>query len=137
MPPEPIAPLSAVAILDREPGLTPAELAARAGVTLSYARSLVRRRNAKRTPAIVRPVEADASVAVLQTQVRELVRRVEQAETRGVRATVPLTGVCRSQVIERSAAGVPVNAISEELGIPVGEAEFILKMDRLRKSLNN
>jgi hypothetical protein len=69
--PEPVAPLSAVAILDQEPDLTPAELATRAGVTLSYARSLVRRRNAKRSPAVVRPVAADTGVAVLQTQVRE------------------------------------------------------------------
>jgi hypothetical protein len=40
-------------------------------------------------------------------------------------------------VLDRSAAGVPVNLISEELGIPAGEAEFILKMDRLKKSLKN
>ena len=35
---------SAVEILENEPDLTAAELAKRAGVTLSYARSLIRRR---------------------------------------------------------------------------------------------
>jgi hypothetical protein len=135
--PEPVAPLSAVAILDQEPDLTPAELATRAGVTLSYARSLVRRRNAKRSPAVVRPVAADTGVAVLQTQVRELARRVEQAESRDFRTSTPSLGGRRALVLDRSAAGVPVNLISEELGIPAGEAEFILKMDRLKKSLKN
>ena len=135
--PEPVAPLSAVAILDQEPDLTPAELAARAGVTLSYARSLVRRRNAKRSPAVVRPVAGDGSVAVLQTQVRELARRVEQAESRDYRTSAPVPGGRRAVVLDRSAAGVPVNLICEELGIPAGEAEFILKMDRLKKSLKN
>ena len=135
--PEPTVPLSAVAIFEMEPGLTPAELAARAGVTLSYARSLVRRRNAKRSPAIVRTVVGEPSVAVLQTQVRDLARRVEKAETRESRTAAPLAVARRSQVLDRNAAGVPVNIISDELGIPLGEAEFILKMDRLKKSLKN
>ncbi len=91
----------------------------------------------KRSPAVVRPVVGDTSVAVLQTQVRELARRVEQAESREFRTSAPLSGGRRALVLDRSAAGVTVNLISEELGIPVGEAEFILKMDRLKKSLKN
>jgi hypothetical protein len=82
-------------------------------------------------------VVGDSSVAVLQTEVRELARRVEQAESREIRTSAPLSGGRRALVLDRSATGVPVNLISEELGIPAGEAEFILKMDRLKKSLKN
>lgn len=138
-PPELPTPLSAVAILDNDPNLTAAELAKRAGVTLSYARSLVRRRKAKavHAPAVLRPAAAEPNVSVLENQVRELARRVEQTETHVLRAaaTAAPKSSCRTQVLDRSAAGLSIDAISGELGIPAGETEFILKMERLKKSV--
>jgi hypothetical protein len=105
--------MSAVEILQNEPNLTPAELARRAGVTLSYARSLVRRRQNRAAAPVVWPIAPRIPVAA-------------QVTTSG-----------RTQVIERSAAGVGIPAISEELGVPKGEVEFILKVDRLKKSFKN
>jgi hypothetical protein len=96
--------------LQNEPNLTPAELAERAGVTLSYARSLVRRRQNRAAAPVVWPITPRP----------------------------PQTAVCnRTQVLDRTSSGAGVGAISEDLGIPEGEVEFILKVDRLKKTLKN
>lgn len=137
-PPEPVReaerPRSAVAILRDEPNLRPEELAARAGVTLSYARSLIRRQQAKPLTASIRPAIVDGNVARLQGQVRELNRRLQQTETR----LQPPTGQARrTEVLDRSAAGIGGVAIAEELAVAEGEVDFILKIERLKKSLKN
>jgi hypothetical protein len=109
----PVRPISAVEILQNEPNLTPAELAQRAGVTLSYARSLVRRRQNRAAAPVVWPIAPRIPV------------------------TAQVSASSRTQVIERSAAGAGIPMISEELGVPKGEVEFILKVDRLKKSFKN
>jgi hypothetical protein len=110
--PEPIAPprpLSAVAILQSEPNLGAAELAERAGVTLSYARSLIRRRS--------------LSVA---------------SSSRPKAAATPTRVDCnRTRVLDRFAKGIHASAIAKELGIPLGEAEFILKVAKIKKNVKN
>ncbi len=134
--PVPTESRSAVAILDRNPDLTAAELAEKAGVTLSYARSLVRRRQAKRSIALTRAISPDTGLQSLQSQVRELARRVEMTDGRALSsASAPVS--YRTQVLDRSAAGVAIEVIAEELGIATGEAEFILKIDRMKKSSKN
>jgi hypothetical protein len=107
-------PMSAVELLQNEPNLTPAELAERAGVTLSYARSLVRRRQTRTAVPVVWPIAPRIPVSSSQTATAN-----------------------RTQVIERTAAGVSVMSICEDLGMPKGEAEFILKVDRLKKNLKD
>jgi hypothetical protein len=107
---------SAVAILRNEPSLSASDLADRAGVTLSYARSLIRRQRAK-------PLTNSLRTA-LPVQVRELSRRPGEASR-------------REQVLDRSAAGLTPDGIAQQLTIPLGEIEFILKVDRLKKSLKN
>jgi hypothetical protein len=107
---QPIRAMSAVEILQNEPNLTPAELAERAGVTLSYARSLVRRRQNRASAPVVWPVAPRTAQTALSS---------------------------RTQVLDRSASGAAVDAISEDLGIPEGEVEFILKVDRIKKTLKN
>jgi hypothetical protein len=130
LPSFPERPQSAVAILRNEPNLQAAELAARAGVTLSYARSLIRRQQAKPFANSLRPMFPDSGVAVLQSQVRELARRVEH--------TVEHTDVSRrAQVLERNSAGAASTAIAEQLCLPQGEIDFILKIERIKKSLKN
>jgi hypothetical protein len=109
----PVRPMSAVELLQNEPNLTPAELAQRAGVTLSYARSLVRRRQNRAAAPVVWPIAPRNPV------------------------TAQVSASSRTQVIERVAAGAGIPMISEELGIPKGEVEFILKVDRLKKSFKN
>ncbi len=109
----PVRSMSAVEILQNEPNLTPAELAQRAGVTLSYARSLVRRRQNRAAAPVVWPIAPRNPV------------------------TTQVTASSRTQVIERSATGAAIPMISEELGVPKGEVEFILKVDRLKKSFKN
>lgn len=109
----PVRSMSAVEILQNEPNLTPAELAQRAGVTLSYARSLVRRRQNRATAPVVWPIAPRNPV------------------------TAQVTASSRTQIIERSAAGAAIPMISDELGVPKGEVEFILKVDRLKKSFKN
>lgn len=110
-----VRPMSAVELLQNEPNLTPAELAERAGVTLSYARSLVRRRQNRAAAPVVWPIAPRISATT----------------------HAPGNNSTRTQVIERTAAGVGVPAICEDLGMPKGEVEFILKVDRLKKSLKN
>src|SRR4051794_36405718 len=110
----PVRPMSAVELLQNEPNLTPTELAERAGVTLSYARSLVRRRQNRAAAPVVWPIAPRTSAAI-----------------------APGSASTRTQVIERTAAGVGVPAICADLGMPKGEVEFILKVDRLKKSLKN
>jgi hypothetical protein len=109
----PARPISAVELLQNEPNLTPAELAARAGVTLSYARSLVRRRQNRAAAPVVWPI-AQRPVGAAQVAASN-----------------------RTQVIDRTAAGSTVNSICEDLAMPQGEVEFILKVDRLKKTLKN
>ena len=109
-----VRPMSAVELLQNEPNLTPAELAERAGVTLSYARSLVRRRQNRAAAPVVWPIAPRTSATI-----------------------APRSDSTRTLVIERTAAGVGVPAICEDLGMPKGEVEFILKVDRLKKSLKN
>jgi hypothetical protein len=126
---------SAVDILRNEPDLDAATLAARAGVTLSYARSLVRRRQAKSGLPPPRIVTPDGSVSLLQSQVRELSRRVEQTQDRIARPPSSLSR--RTQVLDRQAAGIASKRIAEELEMPIGEVDFIVKIDRIKKSLKN
>jgi hypothetical protein len=102
--------MSAVEILENEPNLTAAELAGRTGVTLSYARSLVRRQQHRSAAPVVWPIAP---------------RPVQSASS------------SRAQVLDRVAAGVGVAAISQDVGIPEGEVEFILKVDRLKKTLKD
>jgi hypothetical protein len=135
VPSVPERPQSAVAILRNEPNLPAAELAARAGVTLSYARSLIRPQQAKPLANSLRPMFPDGGVAVLQSQVRELTRRVEHTEDRIVRPSADVSR--RAQILERSTAGVASTAIAEQLSLPQGEIDFILKIERIKKSLTN
>ena len=112
-PKQPTRPISAVELLQNEPNLTPAELAARAGVTLSYARSLVRRRQNRAAAPVVWPIAPRTS------------------------SGAQVAASNRTQVIDRVASGATVNSICEDLAMPQGEVEFILKVDRLKKSLKN
>jgi hypothetical protein len=111
--PEPAAPprpQSAVGILQSEPNLTAAELAERAGVTLSYARSLIRRQSLS----------------------------AASAARRKAPATTPTRVDCtRTRVLDRYAKGINAAAIAEELNIPLGEAEFILKVAKIKKNVKN
>jgi len=133
---------SAVEILRNEPNLDAATLAARAGVTLSYARSLIRRRKAKPLVATTRPVRTAPAAAsfmqtqaLLQTQVADLARRLDNPGESIAKPPALLSR--RTQVLDRSAAGIGAKRISEELAMPMGEVDFILKVDQLKKSLKN
>jgi hypothetical protein len=127
-------PASAVEILQNEPDLTASDLAERAGVSLAYARSLIRRKQSKVIMAVPRQVGSDGSTSVLQGQIRELARRLEDTENRLARVGASPASVShRSQVLSRGAMGGAVSVIAEELGIPQGEVEFILKVERLKK----
>ncbi|HYI96078.1 MAG TPA: hypothetical protein VEX68_21220 [Bryobacteraceae bacterium] len=141
-PAAPERPQSAVELLRNEPNLDAATLAARAGVTLSYARSLIRRRKAKALLAPARPVRpapAAASFmqtqALLQTQVADLARRLDNPGESIAKPPALLSR--RTQVLDRSAAGIGAKRISEELAMPMGEVDFILKVEQLKKSLKN
>ena len=134
----PARPLSAVEILQIEPGISPAELASRAGVTLSYARSLVRRRN-KTAPAPAKAAVPPPSreVSSLKGQVKDLAKRLHETEGRLGQLNTPEPAVraepvCRrTEVLDRSKAGASAAQIAEVMQIPQGEVEFILKVARI------
>jgi hypothetical protein len=104
-------------------------------VTLSYARSLIRRRNAKTFTPPARIAAPDGSVALLQSQVRELARRIDHTDDCMVRPPASLSR--RARVLDRQAAGIATTRIAEELAMPMGEVDFILKVDRLKKTFKN
>ena len=141
LPAPPVERQSAVDVLRNEPNLDAATLAARAGVTLSYARSLIRRRKAKALVAPSRPVKPAAAASILQTQallqnqVNDLARRLENPQESIAKPPALLSR--RTQVLDRSAAGLASKRIAEELAMPLGEVDFILKVEQLKKSLNN
>ena len=101
--------MSAVEILRNEPNLTAGELAERAGVTLSYANSLVRRRKSK-------PMAVAA------------VRSFNGAEN-----SVLVEAHAREQIEQAAASGLTVEQIAEQFRIVSGEVEFALKIARLAK----
>lgn len=118
---------SAVEVLQQFPNLSPEELARRAGVTLSYARNLVRRRQEKTVSPMVRSLPFEGAIPVLQGQMHELPRRIE----------APRAYASQAAVLERGAAGVPVRAMAEEFSMPEGEVEFILKMGRMKNNIKH
>jgi hypothetical protein len=126
-------PSSAVELLQYEPDITAEDLAARSGVTLSYARGLVRkRRNTPPPKAQQRRPAAAAKAAPLEKQVRDLALRLDSTEGRMLRTTAPPAATCRrTDVLERSSSGMAASAIAEELAIPQGEVEFMVKVARL------
>ena len=100
--------ISAVELLRQDPELTAAELAQRAGVTISYASMLVRRRKPRPVGVTtVRPFGSPAA-ALQEAQARD---RIQQA----------------------AASGLSVDRIAEQLRIVPGEVEFVLKIARLSK----
>jgi hypothetical protein len=99
--------ISAVDILRNEPDLSAAELAGRAGVTLSYASMLVRRRKPRRL-AVAAVRHFDAQPPVVEAHARE-------------------------QIQQAAAAGRSTEQIANQLRISPGEVEFALKIARLTK----
>jgi hypothetical protein len=101
--------MTAVDILRNEPHLTAAELAQRAGVTMSYANMLVRRKRAR--PVALQPARPGA-VPV-------------PAERVGT--------VTHAQIYDAAVSGRNVDEIAEQFCVAAGEVEFALKIARLSK----
>jgi hypothetical protein len=131
--------------LTANPQITAAELASVLSVSPSYARTLLRRARARRTdgaaPARPRVIHSIArpepSAANVQDTVHEVSPRTPETEP-ALLAPAPLRGSLnlsrRSEVLRLSEAGQSAAVIAENLGVPGGEVDFILKIDRFLAS---
>jgi DNA-binding CsgD family transcriptional regulator len=98
------------------PAITPAEVAAAVGVSRDYARTLLRRARKRATG-----VEC-----VTQPTVRNATRVAQPAP---VLSAINLTP--RARALHFLAEGDTPQQAAAKLGVPVGEVEFISKVDRL------
>jgi DNA-binding CsgD family transcriptional regulator len=133
------APSSAVnrtmELLARNPDLTAAQLASLLNVSQSYARTLLRRaKMAAPQPGTAAVVPAGPD---WQATVRQLAQRLEETEStlerlRSTPATThPAAANRRADVLKLVADGQSSQSIAAALGIPTGEVEFIVKIDRM------
>lgn len=110
----------AIEQLSRNPEVTPAELAQSLHISRDYARTLLRRARTK--------ITEDAAV---QKRVATPPRKVVPTEALS-QAAAPVQPVNqRSQILRSVASGDSPADVAVRLGVPVGEVEFILKVDRL------
>jgi hypothetical protein len=149
----------AIALLVSNPGLTSLELADGAGVSRGYARTLLNKAKASVKASVKerQPIPKVAKPSIVRENVREKRDHVKkdlgpdmrdavdelrrslqetQAELHDLAAApvVPRTSVNlnkRAKVLHMQQKGRPVQEIAKEMGMNVGEVEFILKVDRL------
>lgn len=109
--------------------VTAAEVAAEIGVTVAYARRLLRQ---ARSNALA-PASADVHVIVATLQ--ERIAATEETLAR-LQYTPPSARASwnlhrRAEVLRLTGTGVAPREIAEALSIPAGEVEFIVKIGRL------
>ena len=118
--------------------ITSQEIAKELKVSPSYARTLLRRAQAKAAsvPALVPPVAAPR--AGIENTVARLEERLADAEQvlGSLRATPPHARGNwnlnrRAEVLRLADTGTAVGEIAATLAIPAGEVEFILKVNRI------
>jgi hypothetical protein len=153
-PPQPLPPVSAptrrgrpmspslvrtVEFLSTRPDLTAAELAPAVGVSVSYARTLLRRareRSTEPTPHLA-PVPAAVPMSS-PDRFDDIIHRLSSAERdihelrsrrAGPKGRLDISR--RAEVIRRNLAGETSGQIAAALGLPEGEVRFILKIQRL------
>lgn len=125
---------SAVELLQQQPYLTAAELVQRAGITMSYARRLIRQQQLKAAASAHRAPKAEAPAnlaAAGPAPVRKWTRPAQEIPVQ------PMLLSPRTQVLERSASGVALKTIAEDLKLPQDEVDFIAKIGRIKNTLKN
>lgn len=135
-PPTPAPPKfnSAVELLQQQPHLTAAELVQRAGITMSYARRLIRQQQLKAAANAHRAPKAEVPTnlaAAGPAPVRKWTRPAQEIPVQ------PMLLSPRTQVLERSASGVALKTIAEDLKLPQDEVDFIAKIGRIKNTLKN
>jgi DNA-directed RNA polymerase specialized sigma24 family protein len=134
---------TALASLERKPDMTPAELAALLSVSRDYARTLLRRARTKLEVAPPAPIPVRAPAPVVakapQSPNKKKTRRPEVApqDTLVTFPSAPLQPVSanrRSQVLRLAEHGESPKDVASAVGMPVGEVEFILKVDRMLRT---
>lgn len=111
--------------LRTHPDITPAELAEQLKVSRDYARTLLRRARAR--------IEETAPAPAAPVPISRL-RRLALEPARQTAVALPAQSLNlnrRMQVLRRAQAGESQQAIAAAVGIPAGEVEFILKVDRI------
>ena len=135
---------AALALLAEDPDINTADAAAKLDITRDYARTLLRRaRNRVAHPAApeIQPSRSEQD-ADLRALIQQLSSRLCEAERLldSLRFVPPASRTGwgsnrRTQVLQLAAAGKDPAAISSELGLPSGEVEFIIKVDRLSSAV--
>jgi hypothetical protein len=134
-----------VLLLGSNPQLTAADIVRELGVTKSYARTLLRRAKEKAPPAsrqeapqVLPVVPAVPGAGPVNAALDDLQRRLAQAEQNlqdlSAGPTRNLNGFGRSgrsQVVHLAEKGQSSEEIAQSLGLPRGEVDFILKVERI------
>ncbi|MDZ4796838.1 MAG: hypothetical protein SGI92_01645 [Bryobacteraceae bacterium] len=128
-----------VEVLVSRPDVTAAEVAPELGISVSYARTLLRRaRGSSPSPAtevrntgLFQARTPDTSVAEIMSRLTSAERELLEIRSRRIGPKGRWDISCRAEVIRRSLAGETSGQIASALGVPEGEVRFILKIQRL------
>jgi hypothetical protein len=130
--------LRTVECLTVRPDVTAAELAPSLGVSVSYARTLLRRARERSSsdpsPVLAPPPVAGSGPNCMDEIVHRLVsaeREIDELRSRRAGPKGRWDISCRAEVIRRGLAGETPGQIAAALGIPGGQVRFILKIQRL------
>jgi hypothetical protein len=128
----------AVELVARNPQTTPAELAQKLSVSRDYGRTLLRRARARieqdgrAAAAAIQPVKKrPTAVPALPASATEPKSEPESFPSLSIPFPRSINLNRRVQVLRLAAQGQTMQSIAMEVGIPTGEVEFVLKMDRL------
>ena len=137
----------AIELVSSNDNITPQDLAKEIGVSKDYARTLIKRAKSKlseRTPKLVStlshvveekgPVpafEVSDAVDELRRSLHQTQAQVEQLLQAPALPRTSLNANRRANVLRLQQKGRPAQEIARELGINLGEVEFILKVNRL------
>ena len=144
-PPPPVSPATALArmspavtraaeLLAVRPRITPAELASELRISVSYARSLMRRARLQPPSPPPEPTclsDLDGTLQDLQQRLASAERDLAAVRALPVHGRAALNLNRRAEVLRLLGGGLAPESVAERLAIPQGEVEFIRKVDRI------
>ena len=122
-------------LLAANPSLTASEVAQKAKVSPSYARTLLRRARAHATEAgTAQGTEITTMLQDLQQRLTSTEEDLAAVRAMPVHARASLNLNRRAEVLRLLEGGLAPQSVAERLGIPEGEVDFIRKVDGMLAS---
>jgi hypothetical protein len=125
----------AIELLAGDPQITPAQLAQKLSVSRDYGRTLLRRARARLEqeprPAASKPAAAAKKMAAVPSAPPSTPPEAACTPSLSIPFPQSINLNRRVQVLRLASQGEAPQSIAARVGIPTGEVEFVLKMDRL------